>query len=81
MTEGLRHRSSVLVDVQHHSPRNGGMIVVDRGHFGSTIGYWHTEGKRWLLDKENEPIIDLGSPGDVTILGPTGIVWSPISLR
>lgn len=82
MAERLHHGDRVLVDVQRRTPRNGEMIVVDRGHLGRTIGYWRGEGKRCLLDKENEPAIDLGSPADFTILGTiTGIVWSPIGPR
>lgn len=82
MADRLHHGDRVLVDVQRRTPRNGEMIVVDRGHLGRTIGYWRSEGKRCLLDKENEATIDLGSPSDFTILGTiTGIVWSPVGPR
>ena len=82
MAEKLHHGDRVLVDVHRRTPRNGEMIVVDRGHLGRTIGYWRRDGKRCFLDKENEAAIELGPPGDFTILGTiTGIVWSPIGPR
>jgi len=82
MAERLRHGDRVLVDVYRRTPRSGDVVVVDRRHLGRTIGYWRREGKRSFLDKENEPTIDLGAPGDYTILGTvTGIVWSPIGRR
>lgn len=82
MAEKLHHGDRVLVDVQRRTPRTGEMVVVDRGHLGRTIGYWRREGKACFLDKENEPAIALGSPGEFTILGTiTGIVWSPIGAR
>lgn len=82
MADRLRHGDRILVDVYRRTPRNGDMIVVDRGHLGRTIGYWRREGKRSLLDKENEPTIDLGISSDYTILGTvTAIVWSPIQRR
>ena len=82
MAGKLHHGDRVLVDVQRRTPRNGDMIVVDRGHLGRTIGYWRRDGKRCFLDKENEAAIELGSPSEFTILGTvTGIVWSPIDAR
>lgn len=65
----LRHGDRVVVDVQRRTPVNGDVVVVDRGHLGRTIGYWRREGARSYLDKENEPAIELGTPGDYRILG------------
>jgi phage repressor protein C with HTH and peptisase S24 domain len=76
MAERLRPGDRIVVDTYRRMPRTGDMIVVDLGHLGRAIGYWRREGKRCFLDKENEPTIDLGSPGEVTILGTVeGIVW------
>lgn len=82
MADRLHHGDRVLVDVQLRAPQNGDMIAVDLGHLGRTIGYWRRTGKRYLLDKENEPTIDLGSPHDFTVLGTIkGIVWAPLGPR
>lgn len=79
MAGRIHHGDQVLIDIQRRTPRNGEMVAVDRDHLGRTIGYWRREGKRCYLDKENEPAIDLGIPGDFTILGTiTGIVWAPM---
>ena len=76
MAGRLNHGDRILVDTHRRTPRNGEMIVVDRGHLGRTIGYWRREGKRCFLDKENEAAIELGPPGEFTILGTVeGIVW------
>ena len=82
MADRLRPGDRVLVDVYRRTPRDGDMVVVDRRHLGRTIGYWRRDGKRAFLDKENEQSIDLGAPGDYSILGTiTAIVWSPVGRR
>jgi phage repressor protein C with HTH and peptisase S24 domain len=82
MADRLRGGDRILVDTYLRQPRNGEMIVVDRGHLGRTIGYWRRDGKRSFLDKENETPIDLGAPDDFSILGTVvAIVWAPIARR
>ncbi|HVR38220.1 MAG TPA: S24 family peptidase [Thermoanaerobaculia bacterium] len=82
MAGRIHHGDRVLIDIERRTPRNGEMVAVDRDHLGRTIGYWRRDGKRCYLDKENEPAIDLGMPGDFTILGTiTGIVWAPFHGR
>jgi len=82
MAERLHDGDRVLVDVHERTPQNGDIVAVDRGHLGRTIGYWRHAGKRYLLEKESEPTIDLGSADDFTILGTVkGIVWAPLAPR
>ncbi len=82
MAGRLHDGDRVLIDIQLRTPRNGEVVAVDRGHLGRTIGYWRREGRRWYLDKENDAIIDLGSPDDFTVLGTiTKIVDAPLRRR
>ncbi len=82
MAGRLHDGDRVLIDIQLRTPRNGEVVAVDRGHLGRTIGYWRREGRRWYLDKENDVIIDLGSPDDFTVLGTiTRIVDAPLHRR
>jgi SOS-response transcriptional repressor LexA len=82
MVDRLHPGDQVLIDVTRRKPLEGEVVVVDRGHLGRTIGYWHREGDRCYLEKHNGATIDLGLPGDWQILGTiTRIVNAPLLRR
>lgn len=82
MMDRLHPGDRVLIDVSRRTPREGEVVVVDRGHLGRTIGYWHRSGQRCYLEKHNGATIDLGPPDDWQILGTiTRIVDAPLHGR
>jgi len=82
MMDRLHPGDRVLIDVSRRKPLEGEVVVVDRGHLGRTIGYWHQSGRRCFLEKHNGATIDLGPPEEWQILGTiTRIVDAPLHRR
>ncbi|HYU25138.1 MAG TPA: S24/S26 family peptidase [Thermoanaerobaculia bacterium] len=82
MTDRLNPGDRVLIDVSRRTPREGEVVVVDRGHLGRTIGYWCRKGGRCYLEKHNGATIDLGPPNEWQVLGTiTRIVDAPLHRR
>ena len=82
MMDRLHPGDRVLIDVSRRQPLEGEVIVVDRGHLGRTIGYWHQSGRHCFLEKHNGATIDLGAADEWQILGTiTRIVDAPLHRR
>jgi SOS-response transcriptional repressor LexA len=82
MMDRLHPGDRVLIDISRRTPHEGDVVVVDRGHLGRTIGYWHQSGRRCYLEKHNGATIDLGPADEWQILGTiTRIVDAPLHRR